>query len=82
MGEKKEKIQVCDISVPFVTNFFKGSKKIQNIIHVNWSIVRNDPVIGHELPLKPKIIFRRAPNLRDIITSSYIRIEEKKSATI
>lgn len=48
------------------------------MIQQNWYILKNDPIIGERLPEKPLIIFRRAPNLKDMLTSSYI----KESKTI
>lgn len=36
-------------------------------------ILKNDPIIGEFLPSKPHVVFRRAPNLQDIVTSGYIK---------
>lgn len=67
------------INVPFITNYFKGANRVKNIIQKNWSIIRNDPLIGHEFPSRPKIIFRKSPNLKEIITSHYIKSKNEIS---
>lgn len=37
-------------------------------------------MIGEQVSSKPQIIFRRAPNIRDLVTSSYIKTNKKKCA--
>lgn len=51
---------------------------MKKVIHKNWHILKSDPVIGKEISERPKIIFRRAPNLRGQLTNSYIKEKEKK----
>lgn len=67
---------------PLITGYSKGAIKMQKVLEKHWFILKNDPVIGKALPEKPSVIFRKAPNLRDIITSSYIKENKTKGNTI
>lgn len=62
-----------NIVVPFVTGFSKESGQLKNIICKNWHILQNDLTVGNRLSKNPIIIFRKATNLKDHITSSYIK---------
>lgn len=70
------------VVAPFITNYHKGAEKLKRIINKNWFILKNDSVIGNRLPEKPKIVFRKAPNLRDIITHSYIKEDNAKRSCL
>lgn len=66
------------IVVPFITGYSKEALTMKKAIQRNWHILKNDPVIGAKIPEKPRIIFRRAPNLKDHLTNSYIPEIKKK----
>lgn len=52
-------------SVPFITTFSTQHHQIQNIIQKHWYILGDDRTIKTFLPIKPQVIFRGVPSLRE-----------------
>lgn len=69
-GSKKCKSTQEGISIPFVTEYSREALVLKKLIQKNCHIIKADPVIGEKVSSKPQIIFRRAPNIRDLVTSS------------
>ena len=47
-------------------------KKFERIIAKNWSILKQDKVLGPVLPEKPQFIYKKAPSLRDRLAPSVL----------
>lgn len=56
---------ITPASCPFVTNFSSQHSQDKSLFQEHWGILKRDPVLGPTLPEGPKIVFRRAHNLRD-----------------
>lgn len=72
----KQKKNEDGVMIPFVTCYSKEALLMKKAIQKNWNILQSDPIIREKLSTKPKIIFRRAPNLQDRITGSYFKEKE------
>ena len=55
---------ILDYSVEF--------KAFERIINKNWSILKNDRVLGPVLPARPQFIYKIAPSLRDRLAPSVL----------
>lgn len=77
--DRKEITKEEGIAVPFITGYSREGLQMKKIIQKNWHILKSDPIIGSKISSKPQIIFRRAPNIKDHIISSYIKPKKRKN---
>lgn len=69
-------------SLLLVTNYNAQAGLIKKILRKHWDVLHLDPTLRSFLPQEPRIVFRRAQNLRDQLTRSYINPPKKKKGTI
>ncbi|XP_056409794.1 uncharacterized protein LOC130332660 [Hyla sarda] len=67
--DKKRK----DDSLRFVTTFNNQWSGLRRILQDNWSILQSDNKIRGIIPKSPLVVAKRAPNLKDILTSSHFQ---------
>lgn len=67
-------------SVPFITTFSTQHHQIKNIIRKHWYILGINQIIKTFLPIKPQVIFRGVPSLRDKIAPNVVDPPTKKVA--
>lgn len=60
-------------SVKFTTIFHFQFKKMEKILANHWSILLQDPLLKPFIPERPRVTYRRAPNLESKIALSKIR---------
>lgn len=51
----------------FVTGFNTQYKEFEHILTKYWPILKEDRVLANILPKKPRVVYRRAPTLRDLV---------------
>lgn len=50
---------------PFITDYSCQHFRVKRIINKYWHVLRNDRVLASMLPVKPQVVFRGAPSLKD-----------------
>lgn len=56
----------------FVTGFNTQYKEFEHILMKYWPILKEDRVLANIIPSKPKVVYRRAPTLRDYLVHNVI----------
>lgn len=56
----------------FITRYGSQYREINKILGRHWHILREDPVLGPELPLRPCTVFSRTGNIGSKIVKSFI----------
>ncbi|XP_075433352.1 uncharacterized protein LOC142470641 [Ascaphus truei] len=69
----KTSIDDGTIKVPFVTQYNKDASKINKILNTHWPILKNDPVLGKHLADKVKMVYKKAPNIKNYLSPSALR---------
>lgn len=59
-----------DHSTRFITTFYSQYRKMENILSNHWNILLQDPHLKTILPSRPKVTYRKAPNLKNKIAPS------------
>lgn len=54
-------------SLNFITTFNSSHNIIRHILNKNWFILQNDPLLKDTIPDRPKMIFKRAPTIKNIL---------------
>ena len=67
--------------VRFMTTFHYKHKKMESILVKHWDILLQDPHLKPILPARPKITYRRAPNLKNKIAPSKLKPTPTTSVT-
>ncbi|CAJ0963544.1 unnamed protein product [Ranitomeya imitator] len=60
-----------DHTTRFITDYNNSWHQVKNIINRHWSILRTDAQTAEVTSDRPLLVTRRAPNLRDLLTSSH-----------
>ncbi|MEE6504516.1 hypothetical protein FKM82_005215 [Ascaphus truei] len=67
--------KVSHISDPlFITQFSQQAQEVRFILEKHWDILRLDPLLGQNLPSKPKVVFRRAKTISNSLYPVYSRL--------
>lgn len=68
----QDKIKVNDKTddIPLIMDFSVQHRRMERIIKRHWSILKTDTTLANILPEKLRLIYRRAPTLRDIIAKN------------
>lgn len=72
----KDRVQTTEEDVndgiSMVLNYSLQNNEVQKIIRKYWNVLKQDVHLKEILPEKPKIIFKRAPNLRDRLVHNVV----------
>ena len=68
--EDRIKNKDMDDQVPIILNYNVQHKQLENIFKRHWSILQADKQLQCILPSMPRIIYRRAPSLRDLVAKN------------
>ncbi|XP_073520570.1 uncharacterized protein [Phyllobates terribilis] len=58
------------IDIPIITTYNSNTYLLRKIIQRHWNILRDDKLVGDQIPLKPRFIFRKARNLGNLVAPS------------
>lgn len=61
----------------FVTTYNHEHRHIKNILAKHWHILKNDPHLDSLIPTAPRMIFRRAKTLKNILAPSMLKTKNK-----
>ena len=59
--------------VMFITKFNNQHWAIKRALQKHWPILQQDAALGRVLPKKPKVVFRRASNVKSLVAPSKIK---------
>lgn len=70
-----------DHSTRFITTFHFQYRKMEKIMSKHWDILLQDPLLNTSLPTKPRVTYRKAPNLKNKIAPSKLIISSSSQST-
>ncbi|XP_075438932.1 uncharacterized protein LOC142481350 [Ascaphus truei] len=66
-----------EFSIAFLTQFSQDAGSIQQILNKHWHLLLGDPTLKEYLPEKPKVIYKRADNIKRKLAPSLFRMENR-----
>ncbi|XP_075428447.1 uncharacterized protein LOC142466834 isoform X1 [Ascaphus truei] len=74
LGGSAKDIPVVNTEAPFfITNFSEQANSIKAIIRKHWTTLSLDPLLSKMVCVGPKIVFRRAPTLGNMLAPSMLK---------
>lgn len=67
-------ISCTNCPIRFITTFHSQHNRMEKILRKHWDILQQDPHLRSILPTHPQVTYRRAPNLKNKIAPSKLKI--------
>ena len=68
--QDKEKAIRSEQELPIILNYNIQHRQIESILRKHWPILKADRQLQSILPIIPRVIYRRAPTLRDLVAKN------------
>ena len=66
----KKKFAKVEQEIPIILNFNVQHRQLESVFRKHWPILKADRQLQDVLPVAPKVVYRRAPTLRDLVAKS------------
>ncbi|XP_041435825.1 uncharacterized protein LOC121399362 [Xenopus laevis] len=65
----KKQITNKQLGLSFITSYTPGAQEIKRILNRHWNILEEDELLKGKIPQKPKVIYKRANNLSQMMSA-------------